>query len=86
MLIVGSVDISGNYCAEYRICNMMHISEIVLPIFDKYPLLTSKQYDYEKFRNSLLIYLDKNLSKEQKDEMISGMKASIIPNDYQSYV
>ncbi|SHO80167.1 putative LAGLIDADG homing endonuclease (mitochondrion) [Malassezia sympodialis ATCC 42132] len=86
MLIVGSVDISENSCAEYRICNMIHISEIVLPIFDKYPLLTSKQYSYEKFRNSLLIYLDKNLSKEQKDEMIFSIKVSMIPNDYQSYV
>ena len=65
---------------------MIHISEIVLPIFDKYPLLTSKQYSYEKFRNSLLIYLDKNLSKEQKDEMIFSIKVSMIPNDYQSYV
>lgn len=78
--------ISKNACAEYRIQNMHHLKDIILPIFDKYPLLTSKQYSYEKFRNSLLIYLDPNLSEIEKDRKISEMKDTMIPDGYQSYV
>jgi ubiquinol-cytochrome c reductase cytochrome b subunit len=38
----------------YRIRNKSHLKNVVFPIFDKYPLLTSKQYDYIRFKSSLL--------------------------------
>nr|WBU10750.1 LAGLIDADG homing endonuclease [Malassezia caprae] len=85
-LKVGSINISENGCAEYCIRNTDHILKVILPIFNKYPLLTSKQYSYEKFRDSLVIYQDKILSKEQKDEIICKIQYSAISDNYQSYV
>jgi len=38
----------------YRVKNKSHLINIILPIFDKYPLLTNKQYDYLNFRTCLI--------------------------------
>jgi hypothetical protein len=37
-----------------RIINKKHLKEIILPIFDKYPMFSNKQYDYLRFKNALL--------------------------------
>jgi LAGLIDADG endonuclease len=40
--------------ARYNIRNKKHLREIILPILDKYPMLTNKQYDFLRFRDALL--------------------------------
>lgn len=48
-----------------RIRNKDHLKNIIIPIFDKYPMFTPKLHDYLRFRNALLsniIYWD-NLSR-----------------------
>jgi LAGLIDADG endonuclease len=37
-----------------RIRNKEHLKNFILPIFDKYPMFTNKQYDYLNFKNALL--------------------------------
>ena len=37
-----------------RVRKKSHLVEIILPIFDLYPLLSNKQYDYLRFKNALL--------------------------------
>lgn len=37
-----------------RIRNKNHLKSFILPIFDKYPMFSNKQYDYLRFRNALL--------------------------------
>jgi LAGLIDADG endonuclease/Cytochrome b/b6/petB len=37
-----------------RIINKDHLKNIIIPIFDKYPMLSNKQYDYLIFKNALL--------------------------------
>jgi hypothetical protein len=39
---------------RYNIRNKKHLREIIIPILDKYPMLTNKQYDYLRFRDALL--------------------------------
>lgn len=44
-----------------RIRNKDHLKKFIIPIFDKYPMFSNKQYDYLRFRNALLsniIYSD----------------------------
>ena len=41
----------------------------IIPIFDKYPLLTSKYFNYDLFKQAALIFSDLLLSKEKKDEL-----------------
>jgi ubiquinol-cytochrome c reductase cytochrome b subunit len=40
--------------ATFSIRNKKHLKEIIIPIFDKYPMLTLKQYDYLNFKKHLL--------------------------------
>nr|YP_003204904.1 endonuclease [Millerozyma farinosa]CAY39274.1 Endonuclease, COB group I intron encoded [Millerozyma farinosa] len=34
--------------------NKKHLKDVMMPIFDKYPMLTLKQHDYLRFKNNLL--------------------------------
>lgn len=38
----------------FRVRSKQDLKEIIIPIFDKYPLLTNKQYDYIRFKVCLL--------------------------------
>ena len=38
-----------------RVRNKSHLKNIILPIFDKYPFISNKQYDYLRFKNALLL-------------------------------
>ena len=42
------------HLARYNVRNKQHLREIIIPILDKYPMLTNKQYDYLRFREALL--------------------------------
>lgn len=37
-----------------RIRDKDHLKKIIIPIFDKYPMFSNKQYDYFRFKNALL--------------------------------
>lgn len=86
MLGVGYVYVPNtkDQCAEYVIRDTKVLTETILPIFDRYTLLTSKQYNYEKFRNALLIYTDRNLSLLEKDQKLTEIKTEVLPLDYVS--
>ena len=84
---VGSVSVpdSKDNTAEFRIRNYQHIIQYILPIFDKYPLLTSKHFHYNLFKEAILIMANPSLSKEQKNKLITDIKIKSelgIPTDY----
>ena len=64
---VGSVTKDNNK-GQFCIRDRKHIENIILPIFDKYPLLTSKYFDYLRFKKALCILNNDNMSKEQKEK------------------
>jgi len=37
-----------------KIRDKTHLKSFIIPIFDKYPMFSNKQYDYLRFRNTLL--------------------------------
>ena len=76
---VGTVSItnSKDNCAEYRIRNINHIIENILPIFDNYSLLTNKYYSYIKFKESIKIYAS-DIPKKEKLSKIDSIKNSPI--------
>jgi hypothetical protein len=86
MLSIGSVSVpnSKDNTAEFRIRNIQHIIQYVLPIFDTFPLLTSKYFYYKLFREAILIMNDSTLSKEEKDKHkhISHLKSQTMPDNY----
>lgn len=76
LLGVGSVSVpnSKDDTAEFVILKNQHLIQYILPIFDKYPLLTSKHFNYIFFREAILIFADPLKSKEQKDKLITDIK------------
>ncbi len=84
MVGVGSVSVpnSKDNCAEYRVRDIKHIIQYILPIFDQYPLLTSKHFNYTIFKQAIIIMNDSNISTENKDILISLLKSQSMSTDY----
>jgi len=62
------------------------LERVIFPIFDKYPLLTSKQFNYLRFREAFYILENTGLSKEEKDAKLFLLKAKSIPINYISSI
>lgn len=85
ILKYGSININkNNNDAEFRIRDQKTLSEVILPIFDKYPLLTSKQFNYEIFREALLFTINKQHTKEEKENKLQFLKSQVKPLCYES--
>ncbi|CAO1639652.1 unnamed protein product, partial (mitochondrion) [Sympodiomycopsis kandeliae] len=84
----GSVNVpnSKDNIAEFRIRDQIVIIKVILPIFDKYPLLTSKQFNYEIFREALLINTNKKISLENRNIELEKLKSMIKPVNFVSKV
>nr|YP_009663663.1 LAGLIDADG endonuclease [Dactylella tenuis]QCW06801.1 LAGLIDADG endonuclease [Dactylella tenuis] len=80
---VGSVHIDAN-CnkGDFRIRDRKNIGSIILPIFDKYPLLTSKYFSYQKFKKAYDILENPNLSTKEKDNLLLKLQSEQMPTDY----
>ena len=71
-LKVGSITKDGNKL-QYFIRDKKVIEDTIIPIFDKYPLLTTKYFDYVKFKKALML-LNSTLSTDQKDLELQKLK------------
>lgn len=63
----GVVRVNHDDRYELRIRSIKHINEIIIPHFDKYPLLTQKKFDFIKFQKII------NLMNDNKHTTISGL-------------
>lgn len=69
---------------NFRITDRKILNKIIFSIFDKYPLLTSKYYNYERFKKAYYILEDKNITTSTKNEMIKQLISVDMPSDYMS--
>lgn len=60
------------------------IKSIIIPIFDKYKLLTTKEFNYIRLKEALYILNDTNLSKSEIDNKLNQLKNLEIPANYVS--
>ena len=82
-LKAGSIKIEKNgKIAEFRIRDLQTLNKIIFPIFDKYPLLTSKMFNYDKFKQAYFVLEDTDLTKEQKDAYLFNLKNQVLPDSY----
>jgi hypothetical protein len=80
---VGSIYIEKNKnMADYRIRDSKIIESIIFPIFDKYPLLTSKYFNYLKFKRAHSIITNSNLTKEEKNTLLLSLLNEKISCEY----
>jgi Cytochrome C and Quinol oxidase polypeptide I/LAGLIDADG endonuclease len=79
----GSIQLeSSTNRADFRIRDRKILTSIIIPLFDQYPLLTSKYYNYLKFKEALNIFNNVLLSKEEKNILLEGLKNSPMPKNY----
>jgi hypothetical protein len=85
-LNIGNVttDKDRNYC-YFVVQDFSDIKNVICPIFEKFPLLTSKRLDFQDFHKAVLIKNRNNLSNTDKERIIflkNGMnsKREIITN------
>lgn len=80
---VGSVYVDSDYNkADLRIRDRKIIGSYILPIFDKYPLLTSKYFSYIKFKKAYEILENTQLSTKDKDNLLLELQKEQMPLDY----
>jgi len=80
---VGSVN-KDNLKGQFVIRDRKKLANVIFPIFDKYPLLTSKLFDYIKLKKAYDILENTNLSKNEKDQFLLELKKDIVPANYVS--
>lgn len=67
---------------NYRIRDRNILAEVIFPIFDKFPLLTSKYFNYFKFKKAYQILENTSLTKAQKDELMLALVKEVPSEDY----
>lgn len=68
--------------ANFRITDRKVLANIIFPIFDKYPLLTSKEFNYIKFKKAYSILENDNLTTLEKKNLIDNLIKTPIPENY----
>lgn len=68
---VGSIYVEKNTpFAHFRIRDRQILESVIFPIFDKYPLLTTKQFHYLNFKKAHAILSDTSISYTDKEDLI----------------
>ena len=68
---------NNNLTVEFRVSTLNDIANVIIPHFDKYPLLTKKQADYILFKEIILLLLNKEHSTLEGIKKIVNIKASL---------
>jgi len=71
---VGNVSEDKNSnMAQYSVYSREKLKNYILPIFDKYPLLTRKYFNYKIFKEVFNILENINLSYKEKNKLIEKL-------------
>lgn len=67
---------------NYWIRDRKKLLEVIFPIFDNYPLLSSKYFNYLKIKEAYKILEDNNLTKIKRDELMLNLVKRVPFSDY----
>src|SRR5260370_5677194 len=80
---VGSVSVESNRnMASFRIRDRFTLGSVIIPIFDKYPLLTSKYFNYDKFKQAYIILENPALNKLEINKLLEALKSNSPSSNY----
>jgi hypothetical protein len=75
---VGAIQtIKSSSSVIYRVTNQKELIEIIIPFFDKYPLLTQKRADFELFKSVIILMKNREHRTREGLLKIVNIKASI---------
>ena len=74
----------GDGKAQILIRDKTKLNDVIFPIFDKYPLLTSKYFNYMKLKKAYAILTNPVLHSLEKDKLLLELKEKCIPESYRS--
>jgi len=79
---VGSVSVESNRDqGSFRIRDRKQLANIIFPIFDKYPLLTTKYFNYAKFKSAYAILENKELTNCLSKGPINAQIETLLLNE-----
>ena len=78
---IGSIT-KDNDKGQILIRDRKKLENVIFPIFDKYPLLTSKYFNYLKLKKAFDILNDTTLNKIEKNKLLFVLKEESIPQKY----
>jgi hypothetical protein len=64
---------------SFRIRDRKKLANIIFPIFDLYPLLTTKYFNYAKFKQAYAILEDEKLTKSERNASIEDLVKQLPP-------
>ena len=68
---------NNNYTVEFRVHSIKDITNVIIPHFDNYPLLTKKYSDYMLFKNVINLMLEKQHTNLEGIQKIINKRASM---------
>ncbi|KAL6766031.1 hypothetical protein ACKKBG_M90145 (mitochondrion) [Auxenochlorella protothecoides x Auxenochlorella symbiontica] len=81
----GSITIeTSKKMGTFRIRDIKMLRETIIPIFETYPLLTSKFYSYTRFKNAISVIDNDSLTKSEKNSLVFQTLATRIDKDFVS--
>jgi len=80
---IGSIT-KDNTKGQFFIRDRKKLQGVIFPIFDKFQLLTSKQFNYLKFKQAFNILESAYLTNDEKDKRLFALKNEPIPENYLS--
>lgn len=82
---VGSVAVdTKNSMSSFRIRDRKIIGSVIIPIFDRYPLLTTKYFFFAKFKLAFAILENPDLSKLEKNNLLEDLNSTRPSENYVS--
>lgn len=79
---VGSVVEDKDNMAHFLVRDIESLTNIIIPIFDRNPLLTSKEFSYKKFKKCLTIVKDNSLNIIEKITLIEKENSYKCPDTF----
>lgn len=73
----GNIKLRSNNTAYLEVSRLSDLKTVIIPHFDKYPLLTHKRADFELFKMAIELIINKEHLTEEGLNKIASLKASM---------
>jgi hypothetical protein len=76
--------VKGDDKVQILIRDRTKLKDVIFTMFDKYPLLTNKYFNYTKLKQAYAIITNPVLHSLEKDKLLLELKEKCIPENYKS--